>query len=218
MKKIVVIGASGFAREVKFLIEEINQNRKVYKFLGYLVSDLNQISANDSSDEVLGDFSWFDKYNEVINVAIGIGNPKNRIKIGDALSNKYSNIIFPSLVHPNVIYDQNSCTIDRGVIICSSTVLTVHVLVKEFSLLNLCCTVGHEAVIGKGSVLNPTVNISGGASIGEGVLIGTGAQILQYISIGDNSIIGAGACLTKSIPSNVIAVGVPAKVIKKTNE
>ena len=213
MRKIVVIGAGGFAREVKFLIDDINENKKKYDFLGYIVSDLNKLGKYDSSDEVLGDFSWFDKHSDPLSVAIGIGNPNVRLKLGYELSEKYHHISCPPLIHPNVIFDKNSCTIEDGAIICSSTVMTVNVHVKKFSLINLCCTVGHEAVIGDGSVINPTVNISGGVNIGVCVLIGTGAQLLQYVKIGDNSVIGAGACVIKSVPPNEIWGGVPAKLL-----
>lgn len=51
--------------------------------------------------------------------------------------------------------------------------------------------------------------------IGNNVWIGHGVQILPGVTIGDNCIIGAGAVVTKDINSNSIAVGVPAKVIKK---
>ena len=52
-------------------------------------------------------------------------------------------------------------------------------------------------------------------TIGNNVWIGSGAIILGGITIGDNSIIGAGAVVNKDIPEDSIAVGVPAKVIKK---
>lgn len=51
--------------------------------------------------------------------------------------------------------------------------------------------------------------------IGSHVFIGTGAKILKGVTIGNNSIIGANAVVNKDIPSNCIAVGVPAKVIKR---
>lgn len=51
--------------------------------------------------------------------------------------------------------------------------------------------------------------------IGNSVLIGANAVIIGNVRIGDNSIIGAGSVVTKDIPANSVAFGVPAKVIKK---
>lgn len=50
--------------------------------------------------------------------------------------------------------------------------------------------------------------------IGSGCFIGSGAIILGNVSIGDNVIIGAGAVVVKDIPSNCIAAGVPAKILR----
>lgn len=50
--------------------------------------------------------------------------------------------------------------------------------------------------------------------IGDHVWIGTGAKVLKGVSIGNGSIIAAGAVVTKDIPENCLAAGVPAKVIK----
>lgn len=51
--------------------------------------------------------------------------------------------------------------------------------------------------------------------IGKNVFIGSNVKILKGVTIGDNSIIANGSIVTKSIPTNVIAGGYPAKVIKK---
>jgi len=56
-----------------------------------------------------------------------------------------------------------------------------------------------------------------GIIIEDHVWIASGAIILSGVKIGKNSVIGAGAVVTKDIPSNSVAVGVPAKVIKKIN-
>jgi len=53
-----------------------------------------------------------------------------------------------------------------------------------------------------------------GITIEDFVWIGTGVRILDGVTIGKNSIIAAGAVVTKDIPANVIAGGVPAKVIR----
>ncbi len=55
-------------------------------------------------------------------------------------------------------------------------------------------------------------------SIGNNVWIGAGSTILAGVEIGDNSVIGAGSVVTKSIPSNVVAVGVPCKVLREISE
>jgi hypothetical protein len=51
-------------------------------------------------------------------------------------------------------------------------------------------------------------------TLGSNVWIGDGATVCKGVSIGDNSIIGAGSVVTQDIPSNVIAAGNPAKVLR----
>lgn len=51
--------------------------------------------------------------------------------------------------------------------------------------------------------------------LGDNVSVGAGAVLLGPVRVGSNSIIGANAVVTKDIPENVIAAGVPAKVIKE---
>lgn len=51
--------------------------------------------------------------------------------------------------------------------------------------------------------------------IKKGVSIGSSSTIMCGITIGENSIIGAGAVVTKDVPPNSIAAGVPAKVLRK---
>jgi len=54
--------------------------------------------------------------------------------------------------------------------------------------------------------------------IGKNVWIGSGAQILPGVTIGDNTVIGAGSVVSKDIPANVVAVGIPCKVIREIGE
>ena len=55
-------------------------------------------------------------------------------------------------------------------------------------------------------------------TVGNNVWIGAGSTILAGVEIGDNTVIGAGSVVTKSIPSNVVAVGVPCKILREINE
>ena len=54
--------------------------------------------------------------------------------------------------------------------------------------------------------------------IGNNVWIGAGVHINQGVTIGDNTVIGSGSVVTRDIPANVIAAGVPCKVIREITE
>jgi acetyltransferase-like isoleucine patch superfamily enzyme len=54
--------------------------------------------------------------------------------------------------------------------------------------------------------------------IGSNVWIGAGAIILPGVVIGDNSVIGAGSLVNEEVPANVVAFGVPARVVKHISE
>ncbi len=54
--------------------------------------------------------------------------------------------------------------------------------------------------------------------VGSNVWIGYGACALRGVSVGDNSVLGTYAVVTKDIPANAVATGVPARVIRMREE
>jgi sugar O-acyltransferase (sialic acid O-acetyltransferase NeuD family) len=215
-KNIVIIGAGGFAREVRWLISEINHVNSSFQFLGYIVSDLSRLTDSDSKPEVLGDYGWLQSNATKVDcLAIGIGTPSSRLKISRELEGLFPKMDWPALIHPTVRFHRETSKVGKGVILCAGVIGTVNLVIEDHSMVNLACTLGHESIIGKGSVLNPTVNISGGVHLGEGVLVGTGAQILQYVHIGAGATVGAGAVVTKNVEPGQTVVGIPAKPLAR---
>ena len=83
--------------------------------------------------------------------------------------------------------------------------------------------IGRNAVIFQGVTLGAkTIDIGYHKDqrplIGDSVVIGSGAKVLGGIIVGNNVTIGANAVVTKSLPDNVVAVGVPAKIICNINQ
>ena len=81
---------------------------------------------------------------------------------------------------------------------------------------NCCFTTAEHAI--DPEMRKAGVEIAKPIKVGNNVWIGAGCTILAGVEIGDNTVIGAGSVVTRSIPSNVVAVGVPCKVLREITE
>ena len=69
-----------------------------------------------------------------------------------------------------------------------------------------------------GAVMMDQPRPSKGVSIGRNAWLGAGAKVLDGVTLGRNVVIGAGAVVNESLPDNVIAAGVPAKILKRRDD
>lgn len=214
MKRIAIFGAGGFGREVKMLIDQINNNKPQWQFTGFYDDGIPK-GMNINGYLTLGGLQEVNNEKEEIGLVFAIGNPLVKKKIINAIQNK--NVYYPILIHPNVVIGNDNVSIEEGCIICAGTIITVNIKIERHVILNLGCTVGHDTVVGAFSSFMPSVNISGEVNIGECVYGGTGAKIINQLTIGKNTVIGAGAVVTKTLSPNCTAVGVPAKPVKFNN-
>lgn len=207
MKDLIIIGAGGFAREVAWLVEEINEHNPTWTLLGFY--DEYNTSSNFLNGYKLITEEEFNNNKEAF-LVIAVGDSEVRKEI----SNRYSGRKFAILIHPHISISTSN-KIDEGTIICKGSILTVNITIGKHTIINLDCTVGHDVILEDYSTVLPGVNVSGHVNVGECTSIGTGSKIIQNVSIGHNSIIGAGSIVVKNIDDYVVAVGIPAKAIKK---
>lgn len=206
MKRIVVLGAGGCAREVAWTLRDTQQ----YSIAGYVISDLSRVNERDSP--VLGDMSWLAANRDAYDgLAVGIGSPLMRQRAVEQAMALVPDVEWPTVIHPQARIDLESATLGRGVVICAGVVATVNIDLADFVLVHYLCAIGHETKIGRASVLNPGAIVSGGVSIGENVLIGAGARVLQYRSVADGATVGAGAVVTRDVAAAAVVTGVPAR-------
>lgn len=79
----------------------------------------------------------------------------------------------------------------------------------------LCCFFSYDHGIAKGETMNrQPLSSKGPIIVEEDVWIGVGATVLSGVTIGRGAVIGAGSVVTRDIPPNAIAAGLPARVVK----
>lgn len=215
-KQLVIIGAGGFAREVLWLVEDININGNQWEVLGLIDEDPGKKGVIVNDFPILGDLHWFEGISSNLNVVFAVGKPKGRKKLVDQCI-EFPNLEFPNLIHPSIRLCKHIC-IGKGNIICKSTILTTNIRMGDFNIINLNCTVGHDVVIKDFCTVAPGVNISGKVTLNSGCDLGTNTCIIQEKTIGEWATIGAGSVVIRDIEPRCTAVGVPAKIIKRYSE
>lgn len=212
MKDLIIFGASGFGREVAWLVERINKVSPTWNLLGFMDDDEALQKNEINGYRVLGKTGDVGQYPNAYFVC-AVGASRVREKIINNMQTVNPDIKFGTVIDPSVELSEY-VTIGEGTIICAHTIITVNITIGKHVIINLDCTVGHDAIIQDFVTLYPSVNVSGITQIGHAVELGTGMQIIQGKAIGDYSIVGAGAVVVKDIPEKCTAVGSPAKPIK----
>jgi len=116
---------------------------------------------------------------------------------------------FMSVIHPTVTLSKWA-KMGEGAIMQRFCIVMPDAVIGDFFISNGFVGIGHDAVIGDYVHMNPHVVISGGTEIGNDVFIGLRATVLTC-RIGDGAVIGACALITKDVPPNMMAKGMPAK-------
>ena len=150
-----------------------------------------------------------------VGVIIGVDRPSTKEAIFKKFLEDYdvAQQAYINLIHPSVIISQTS-EITNGTYIGPGSILAPYSKIGHSVTINRRVAIGHHTTIDDYSTLAPGSNVAGHCNIGHGVTIGLGANVIDGVQIGDNAIIGAGALVAKSIPANVLAYGVPAKVVR----
>jgi sugar O-acyltransferase (sialic acid O-acetyltransferase NeuD family) len=121
---------------------------------------------------------------------------------------------FATLIHPTSTVSKKS-SLAEGTSLNIGCIVAGFTSIGRYVQVNRGVTIGHHTMIEDFVTIQPGANIAGNCHIGMQTYIGIGATIVDGIKVGAHSIVGAGAVVTNDLPDNVLAVGVPAKVVKE---
>ena len=213
-RRLVVIGAGGFGREVLDVIEAINDAGSA--------EHLDVIGVLDDGDPAtellepygvahLGPVSTLAELDAEVQYVIAVGHPASRRAIDEVAIRTGRDS--PVLVHPAAWIGHRSVELGAGTVVCAHAAITNHVRLGRHVHLNLSTAIGHDAVVGNYVTLSPFVVISGGVVVEPEVFFGSGVSVNPGVRVGIGSVVGAGAAVIKDVEPGRTVVGVPARAV-----
>lgn len=209
MENLIIVGASGFGRELLYTIEEINIINPIWNVLGFIDDNPNALEGMNAAYRVLGPIStWKPTGNELY--ALAIANPTTKEKVVPILKDRGAR--FATILAPTVTVGTNS-TLGEGVVAFGQTGISVNVTIGDFVFFNALDGIGHDVVIGDYCTFGPKVCISGATKMGKCVNVGALASTYPGITVGDYATIGMNSAAIRRVKPHTTVMGVPAKVL-----
>jgi sugar O-acyltransferase (sialic acid O-acetyltransferase NeuD family) len=212
MKRTLIIGAraDGHAK----VVLEILKAGKEYEVVGFIDDDSSKLGLEIKGLKVLGNTDELNAFKKKLSIEcaiVAIGNNPLRRQLSEKIISSGLELI--NAIHPTVYFDPDviigqGCYIGQGVIVVTGTKIGNCVNIHTGA------TIDHDNIIEDGANLGPGAHTAGRVKIGRDATLGTGAIVIPDGEVGAGSVIGAGGVVLGKIPSNITAVGVPAKVKK----
>lgn len=210
MKKIYIVGAGGFGRELLQWIKDINTAKPTWEIGGFLDDNLHALDDYEHDTEIVGTIKdWQPKEDEVF--ALAFGSPELKRKIVGIM--KAKGATFVSVIHPTALLSPFA-HYGEGLIMFPYSKLSCNSTVGDFVTI-LASPIGHDTVIGDYTVISGGCNIVRNVTIGKDVFLAAGVSIAQDLTVGDGSYIGLGSVVLKEVAPGAKMFGNPARPMPK---
>lgn len=210
MKKIYIVGAGGFGRELLWWIKDINKVAPTWEIMGFLDDEPSALDGYECDYKVVGSIKdWEPKKDEEF--ALALGSPELKRKIGGLLKSKGAH--FASIIHPTAMLSEFAKH-GEGFIMFPYSKLSANSTVGDFVTL-LSSSIGHDTVIGDYSVISGNCSVIRNVIIGKDVFLAAGVCIAQDVHVGDGAYLGLGCVVLKDVKEGDMMFGNPARVMPK---
>lgn len=202
---LVLVAASGLAREVIAVERELDRYGRIY-----LVDDDQRLWGATIDDvPVLGDLAHANVGGADVVVCAGRG-PVRRALVERLTALGVTPDRYPPVVHPNADLAVG-CRVGGGSILLAQVVLTGAVRVGRHVVAMPHVTLTHEVVVDDYATLCAGVSLGGSVLVGQGAYLGMNASVREGLEIGRDAVLGMGATLVDPLPEGETWAGVPAR-------
>ena len=202
-----IYGAGGLGREVKDIAELLGSWDEIIFIDDTVPSGGCRGIKRISFDRLC---QIYDK--EEIEIVIALGEPEYKIALYEKVKEK--GYKFANVIHPTVGISP-SARLGRGLIIKAYVYRSCDTIIADTVRIEPVSAIGPECRMGVSSQISSGVTVGGHCEIGAGTYVGLTVPIRENTKIGCDSVIGMGSVVQRDIPEDVIALGNPARVIRK---
>lgn len=207
VRRILIVGAGGFGREVLQWARDAWPDA-AERIAGFLSEDPGRLDGRTHGVGIIGSPDAFVlEPDDACLLAIGIPGVRRRVAEGLACRGAR----FLSLVHPSAVV-ATTAAIGAGAIVCPYAVVSDGARVGACVIVNYHASLGHDASVGDFAVLSPYATLGGGADVAEDVFLGLHASVGPLTRIGRRSKVSANSCALTDVPSDCLVHGVPGRV------
>jgi sugar O-acyltransferase (sialic acid O-acetyltransferase NeuD family) len=207
-KKMIIVGAGGFGRELLQWIKDINKVTPTWEILGFIDDNLNALEGVDIDYGVIGTIrDWEPKEEEEF--ALAFGTPAVKRKIVELLKAKGAK--FATVIHPTALLSEFA-QYGEGFVMFPYSKLSCNSCVGDFVTL-LSTQIGHDNEIGDYTVISGGCNIVRNVKIGKDVFVAAGVAVAQDVVIGDGAYLGLASVVLKDVKEGVTVFGNPARIV-----
>lgn len=211
MIRVMILGAGGHAQVVADILLRARETGTNCQPIGFLDDNRALVGTTILGLPVLGTIGQLREFDHDA-VIVAIGDNRTRAHIFAALRAQGEYMV--NAVHRAAVLASDVC-LGQGVMICAGVVVNTGTVIGDNVILNTGCTVDHHNHIGDHVHIAPGVHLGGGVIIGEGAFIGIGSTVIPQRAVGAWSVLAAGSVMTRDIPPEVTAAGIPARVIRR---
>ncbi|MDO4988644.1 MAG: hypothetical protein Q4E17_06460, partial [Synergistes sp.] len=146
MKKIVIVCAGDFGRELAWLIEDINAKCPTYEILGFLDDDDDKIGKKFNGYKCIGKTDTLTELSKEQEVYATIATQDGglRKRIVEANQDFHN---WETLLHPSANVSETS-KLGAGCVVCANCIISVNSVFGDHCIFNIGVTVGHDCEMG----------------------------------------------------------------------
>jgi sugar O-acyltransferase (sialic acid O-acetyltransferase NeuD family) len=208
MKKLLIVGAGGFGRELHAWAGQHPACGREWELGGFLDDDADALAKFGRFAPVRPLAGHRPAADEIYLCGVGMPALKERL-VAPLLA---AGADFLTFVHPQALVGAR-VRLGKGVILCPGAVVSVDIELGDFVTVNLNCTIGHDASLGAWATLSAQCDVTGHVRIGDRVFMGSRATVIPGKSVGSRTVVGAGSVVVTDVPACVTVVGIPARVL-----